>query len=98
MRTVNTKHYNRGNAYYKQRKYDEAIASYQKAITINPNDADAHYNLARVYALNNEKALSIESLQKAITLDRRAIEASKTNSEFDNIRESSEFQQLINPK
>ena len=50
MRTVNTKHYNRGNAYYKQRKYDEAIASYQKAIIINPNDADAHYNLARVYA------------------------------------------------
>ena len=98
MRTVITKHYNRGNAYYRQGKYKQAIASYQKAISINPDDADAHYNLARVYVLNNEKALSIESLQKAITLDRRAIEASKTNSEFDNIRESSEFQQLINPK
>ena len=76
----------------------DSFVQHKRAIAIDPNHAQAHYNLARAYALKNEKTLSIESLQKAITLDRRAIEASKTNSEFDNIRESSEFQQLINPK
>ena len=52
----------------------------------------AHYNLACAYSLKDEKNLSIESLQKAISLDRRAIEGAKTNSCFDNIRESPEFQ------
>jgi len=40
-------------------------------------------------------ALAIEWLQKAIVLDTSWIGASKTDSDFDNIRRSSEFQQLI---
>ena len=40
-------------------------------------------------------ALSIEWLQKAIVLDTSWIGTSKTDSDFDNIRRSSEFQQLI---
>ena len=39
------KHYNRGNAYHRQGKYDLAIESYQKAIAINPDYAEAHNNL-----------------------------------------------------
>ena len=73
-----------------------AIDSYKKAIAIKPNNARAHYNLARAYSLKGEKTLSIESLQKAISLDWIVIEAAKTESDFDNIRESPEFQQLVN--
>ena len=42
------KHINRGNNYQQQGKYDLAIASYQKAIDINPDYADAHYNWGTV--------------------------------------------------
>ena len=89
-------HYNLGAAYEKQGKYDLAVESCQKAIAINPDDAKAHYNLSCVYALKNETNLSIESLQKAVILNKIAIEAAKTESDFDNIRSSPEFQQLIN--
>ena len=89
-------HYNLGNAYQQQGKYDLAIDSYKKAIAINPNYTQAHYHFARIYALKNEKALAIESLQKIITLNRNWIKYSKTESDFDNIRESPEFQKLIN--
>ena len=40
--TTTNAHYNLGYAYGKQGKYDLAIASYQKAISINPDMADAH--------------------------------------------------------
>ena len=36
------KHYNRGFAYYRQGKLDEAVAEYKKALTINRDDAKAH--------------------------------------------------------
>ena len=75
---------------------DKAIDEYRAAIHKNPNYAEAYYNLARAYAFKKEKTLSVEFLQKAITLDRRSIELSKKSSDFDNIRESPEFQQLIN--
>ena len=89
-------HNNLGLVYVKQGKLDEAIAECKKALEINPNYLQAHYNIACAYSLKKEKTLAIESLQKATTLDSRVIEASKTNSDFDNIRESREFQQLIN--
>ncbi len=39
----------RGNDYYKQGKYDLAIAEYEKAIRINPNFGEAHNNLGLAY-------------------------------------------------
>lgn len=89
-------HFNLGGTYYRQGKRDAAIAEWQKAIDINPNLARAHYNLACAYSLKNEKILSIKSLRKVIALDKSTIEAAKTDSDFENIRESPEFQQLIN--
>jgi len=77
-------------------KHDLAIEFSQRSVAIDSNSANAHYNLACGYSLKNEKDLSIESLQTAITLDKNFIEIAKTEGDFDNIRESPEFQQLIN--
>lgn len=85
-----------GHIYSVQGRLDEAIVQYQKAIAINPDYTTAHYNLACAYSLNNDKTLAIETLHKAIMLNRKYIEMSRTDSDFDNIRESPEFQHLIN--
>ncbi len=86
---------NLGVAYRQQGKLDDSIEKNKTALSMRPNYAAAHYNLARAYSLKNDKELSIESLQKAITLNKRFIGLSKTISDFDNIRGSSEFQQLV---
>jgi len=90
------KHYSRGVNYQQQGKLDEAIVVWKKAISIDPNLADAYYNLAFTYALKNEKASSIESLKTAMNLDKSLIDRAKADSDFDNIRSSPEFQKLIN--
>ena len=89
-------HFNLGVIYQNQGKLEDAIAELQQAIQIDPNLAPAHYNLSCIYSLKNEQAQAIEWLQKAIALDQSRIEKSKTNTDFDNIRQSPEFQQLIN--
>lgn len=42
-------HYNLGNIQYLERKYMEAIAEYQKALLLNPDDHAARYNLELAY-------------------------------------------------
>lgn len=39
-------HYNIGNTYMAQRKWEDAIASYKNTLRNNPQDADAKYNLS----------------------------------------------------
>jgi len=38
--------YNQGNAYFQQRKLEEAIESYKNTLRINPSDVEAKFNLA----------------------------------------------------
>ena len=38
-------HSNMGNALKEQGKIEEAIAAYEKALSIKPDYADAHYNI-----------------------------------------------------
>jgi tetratricopeptide (TPR) repeat protein len=44
-----TQHSNRGIALWKQDKYDEAIAEFNKAIEIDPKHAKSYYYRANVY-------------------------------------------------
>ena len=40
---------NLGNAYYNQGNLTKAIQMWEKAIELNPDDADAYYNLGLAY-------------------------------------------------
>lgn len=50
----------------KQKKYDEAITNYQKALKIFHNDAVVHYNMGMVYKLKMEKGKAKEHFQIAL--------------------------------
>lgn len=77
-------------------RYEEAIASCDKALKINPEYPYAWYNKAGCHAEQGKVNLAIESLQQAINLDPNTfINHAKTDSSFDLIRENQLFQKLI---
>ena len=87
--------YNKGTALSKLGKYEDAIECYDKALEIDMNYASAWYNKASLESLRNNKQESIKYLKKAIELDEMYIEESKLEPDFDNIRDSDEFKELI---
>ena len=63
------KHNNLGNAYYRQGEHDLAIASYQKAIAIKPDYADAHNNLGVTLQELGKLEEAVASYRKALALN-----------------------------
>lgn len=57
-----------GNIYHFQKKYDEAIANYQKAIEIRPTYARPYIHLGETYQLLGDNEKCIEYLLSAIDL------------------------------
>jgi len=47
-------HFNLGNVYVKQERYDEAIREFRASIDLNPNVISRYHNLAYVYGLRPE--------------------------------------------
>ncbi|BAZ70092.1 TPR repeat-containing protein [Fischerella sp. NIES-4106] len=76
-------------------RYEEAIASYDQAVEIKPDDHQAWYNKACCYALQRNIEQAIEYLREAINLNPEYREMAKTDSDFDGIREDERFQELI---
>ncbi len=62
-------HYNLGVFYTKEKEFSRAIAEYEKAIELNPEEPSAYYNLGYIYAeylVNRPKA--IEKFRKFLSL------------------------------
>ncbi len=71
-------HYNLGSSLYKQERYDEAVKSYQNALSVARNDAQRasiYYNQGN--ALLKEKKLqeSIEAYKEALKINPEDLEA-----------------------
>jgi tetratricopeptide (TPR) repeat protein len=61
-------HIEQGMAYVEQGKRDEAIAEFQKAIELEPDNADAYRNLGTVYVEQGKYEESVAAYEKAIEL------------------------------
>lgn len=62
-------HYNLGVFYTKNKEYSRAVAEFEKAIELNPDEPSAHYNLGYIYAeylVDRPKAIS--SFRKFLSL------------------------------
>jgi tetratricopeptide (TPR) repeat protein len=59
----------RGGEYAEQGEYDEAIAEFQAAIELEPNNPDAHRNLGTAYGEQGKWEEAAAAYEKAIELD-----------------------------
>ena len=59
---------NWGYYYFKIKKHDKSIGSFQKAIALNPKNAGYYNNLAFVLFKTGRKAEAIATLQKSLTI------------------------------
>ena len=60
---------NRGNIYKDQKKWDLALADYNKALTLNPNNPRAYIARADVYEERKEWDLALADYNRAIEID-----------------------------
>lgn len=61
--------------YWQQNDLDLAAATYQKALTIDPANADAHYILGSTYLLQDKPDEAVAPLQEAVRLRPDFVEA-----------------------
>ncbi len=86
----------RVRALYRLERYEEANASCNKILEIQPDNHLAWYNKACCHALQGNVELALEDLQQAIVLSPdKYREMAKSNSDFDSIRDTEQFQTLI---
>jgi tetratricopeptide (TPR) repeat protein len=58
-----------GNSYYEVGQWDQAVAAYQQAITLDPNYQAAYANLGVTYYQQQQFELAISQYKKALELD-----------------------------
>lgn len=90
--------FNLGLAYELAGNWDKAISAYQEAIKLNPKDAWAYYGIASIYGRNGNVDNTVENLKQAINIEPDAKETAKTEHDFDNVRNSATFQELLKTK
>ena len=85
-------------AYIRRRtqSLDAAVDTLQRAFDANPSDALAHYNMACYRAVQHRPEEALELLKNALHLDPKLKVIAKAESDFAGLRESPEFQKLIN--
>jgi tetratricopeptide (TPR) repeat protein len=57
----------------KKSNWDEAIKSFEQAISLDPKDAMAHVGLGNVYVQKGDNDKAIEAYNKAISLDPKCV-------------------------
>lgn len=76
-------HYNVGTVLYKQKKYEEAIKEFEKALSIEDSLklSAVHYNMGNTYFRMNDYQKAIESYEQCLKLNPNDVDA-KYNLEY----------------
>ncbi|MEW8955594.1 tetratricopeptide repeat protein [Clostridium sp.] len=86
--------FNKGLAYALFGEYDEALEWYDKALEVE-NYHWSHYGKAAIYAKRGDAANSVKNLREAIKIKPDIKDLVKKEAEFDKVRNSKEFKELI---
>lgn len=65
----------KGRAYFHMGNFNEALKTFNMAITVSNTDPDAYYWLGRCYEAQHKKADAVNNYRKALSLDQDFIEA-----------------------
>jgi tetratricopeptide (TPR) repeat protein len=85
----------KGVAYCRLQKLDEAIKCFDLALRINPKFADAVYNKATVTILQNDVPSTLFLLEQSIKLDPRLRMIARTDEDFLYLRSNPDFMMLV---
>lgn len=85
--------YNKSNEAYKAKNYPQFLKLTQKLDSIRPLHPTYTYNLSAAYALNNQQEKAILTLKRLILMNNKV--DFETDTDFDNIRQSAEFEKII---
>src|SRR5688572_27525164 len=67
-----TRHTNTGKNYYDQGQAEKAVAAFEKAVKLRPENADAHLNVANAYLRANQPQKALEHAHETLKLDRNS--------------------------
>ncbi|HET9236330.1 MAG TPA: tetratricopeptide repeat protein [Oligoflexus sp.] len=85
-----------GLTYYRMHQLDKALATFNEASKIDPQDATARYNEACVLAILGRTNEALGSLKAAIGLDPRLQQTARLDKDFTSLRVTEQFQSLTN--
>lgn len=86
--------FNKALAYELYGYYDEAIKWYNKDLEIEKY-IWSYYGLASIYGRKGDVSSTVRYLKTAIDMDKSVKDVAKDEKDFDNVRNSTEFQNLI---
>jgi tetratricopeptide (TPR) repeat protein len=76
-------------------RYEEAISSYNRAIQLDPNQAEYIYNQGCAYCLKGDKVNALADLKKAISLSPQLKEYAPKDEDFKSLWDDEDFKNLI---
>ena len=86
----------KGAALFKAAKYDESIESLNNVVKRDMNDAAAWYYKASAEAMKGNLKLVVPFLTRSADIEEEFRERAKTDPSFDKVRDTPEFQAVIN--
>lgn len=84
-----------GLAFYRNRKFSEALRSFVAATELDPNDATARYNEACVLALLGRGEEAIATLAEAFSIDPRLVYSARVDHDLELLKKSPKFWDLV---
>jgi tetratricopeptide (TPR) repeat protein len=76
-------------------QYDDALLWYDKALAVDNNYIWSYYGKASIYGRKGDVPNTIKNLKTAIDMDNSVKQLAKDEPDFNNVRQSKEFQKLI---
>ena len=88
----------KGIKWFKKKKRDKAMASYQKALELDGGNLDALYNYAAELAVRKKKEEAVDNLQKLQDIGTRSatkrLQAAREDTDFDSLHDYTPFKRV----
>jgi tetratricopeptide (TPR) repeat protein len=85
---------NKGYEAYRNKKYDDAVDAYRKAIALDSGFIDAYYNLACIYSLRGDQSAACDWLAEAIDKGYKNWGNIERDRDLNNIRNSECYKRI----